>query len=111
MTQQTLGSFFNKISAQNAETDTAIDQTGDSSHPEADLLIEGSHDTEDPRPSSPGTGSGEAALVSNSETCTCQCCSKPETPYHPSQVSDSKKAVAQRRPIKNLCEKDTTELV
>ena len=104
-----MGSFFNKISAQNAET--AIDQTGDSSHSEADILIEGSGDTEDPRPSSPGTGSDQAAPISNSETCMCQCCSKPETPYHPSQVSDSKKAVAQRRPIKNLCEKDTTELV
>ena len=98
MTQETLGSFFNRISARNAET--AIDQTGDTSDSgysevEADLQPEGSRDTEDPSsPDFMGTCSDQAATISNSETCTCQCCSKPETPYHPPQVSDSKKAVA-----------------
>ena len=102
MTQQTLVSFFNKVSARNAETVT--DQTADTSdsgQSEAELELEDSRDTDArPSPDLMDPGSDQAATTSNSKsttsssTCTCQCCAKPETPYQPSQVSDSKKAVA-----------------
>lgn len=92
MTQQTLGSFFSKISAQNAKT--IIDQTADannSGESDAELEVEDSHDTEDHHsPDLTGPDSDEVATNPNSKsstsnsTCTCQCCAKPETPYHPS---------------------------
>jgi hypothetical protein len=60
---------------------------------------------------------GSSDQAATTEICTCQCCSKPETPYHPSQVSDSKKVIIHHSKerkggqLKNLYEKDTTKLV
>ena len=51
------------------------------------------HDTKDPVSLTDPGNDHSATLSILSSTCTCQCCAKPETPY-PSQVSDSKKAVA-----------------
>ena len=50
----------------------------------------------------------------STSTCTCQRCTDPGTPYHPSELTGSKIAVAHQKtggPTKDVYKEDTTKLV
>ena len=90
MTQTTLESFFDKAfsqdKSQEAETMAETAESSDSS--QSDLEDDSDHAATD-NSESPGEETSSSTSV-----CNCQCCIKPETPYHPSEVSNSKVAIA-----------------
>lgn len=80
--QTTLGRFFSKESAlEKVSTDS-----GSSS--ESDVEVLESH--KESASASTSTMSETDSIRPSVHGCTCQCCSHPEAPYHPSDLSDSK---------------------
>ena len=69
MAQKTMGSFFSKVTVTVSTQDSDADNSSQS---------EAEFEDEDER------------TDASTPTCACQCCSQPETPHHPSEVSDSK---------------------
>ena len=83
--QTTLGRFFSKESDRDVEEVSTGSSKGSS---ESDVAM--SETLEECASASTSTQTETDSIQPSTHGCTCQCCSHPDVPYHPSDLSESK---------------------